>query len=676
MKIVRKKKMTLTEEQKQILQTAKNLKIGDILIINALAGCAKTTTLQKVAEDNPDSKFLYLAFNRNVVEEGQRKFPENTKVSTLHGFARGYTGRKDLIDLNMDLIGSILKSKIQDKNQYFKVFNSLKAYEKFCNSAPSIDELDDLRDLIREELTKDLEKKPNIKNMGWVIEQRLKGVDNVSQIHSSIVNSEFTTFATFLKEFVETADRREFNYDFIVLDESQDVSKLLAKFIISITRFRKYKIIIVGDSNQKIYGFLGNTDLGKSIKSLYGDHVTTKNLTQSFRFRSGSEIEYLSNQILKLRDTEIFGAKQEPATKNIEAYISRSTFPLLAMAIYQIVNKEDYYLYGGIKNFPIDEIRDIYNLYSHTEYIKSRYPEFKLLEDEAKLRFLDENRDRFMKFPRIKTKSLKPFTSFLDLQIFASNKAIAELENSIYISIFIEKKGKEFENISSDIKHDVDKFFFLIEQSSDENSNIVLSTIHKTKGLEFKKVVILKSLSVIYDYENDKWTIKEPQNGQILGLEKIGLELDDSKISITSNRELTKLLNRFDKREGNLFFKDSSQDELEHEKPKIDIRPLISTIKDELILNIFTKNIKEEYNILYVAITRAIENIQISNIHYIKTLEFINFLNRNKREIQKIAKGEKSKLLIKIDRKADNLGIVYNYSFISKNTLFEFLPHL
>jgi hypothetical protein len=54
----------------------------------AVAGAGKTTTLRLMAESAP-KRLLYLAFNRSVKEEAERKFPKNVEVKTLHGLAFG-----------------------------------------------------------------------------------------------------------------------------------------------------------------------------------------------------------------------------------------------------------------------------------------------------------------------------------------------------------------------------------------------------------------------------------------------------------------------------------------------------------------------------------------------------------------------------------------------------------
>ncbi len=78
--------MQLTSEQLNILSTNENL------VINAVAGSGKTTTLIEYAKTrNAGSKILYLAFNRSVKLEAEQKFAAagvtNVKVETAHSLA-------------------------------------------------------------------------------------------------------------------------------------------------------------------------------------------------------------------------------------------------------------------------------------------------------------------------------------------------------------------------------------------------------------------------------------------------------------------------------------------------------------------------------------------------------------------------------------------------------------
>src|ERR1700741_1224147 len=78
--------MLLTQEQINIINSTGNIKI------NAVAGSGKTTTIIEYAKTRPpESKILYLAFNRSVKLEAVKKFAEkkltNVQVETAHSLA-------------------------------------------------------------------------------------------------------------------------------------------------------------------------------------------------------------------------------------------------------------------------------------------------------------------------------------------------------------------------------------------------------------------------------------------------------------------------------------------------------------------------------------------------------------------------------------------------------------
>ena len=80
---------TLTAEQIAIIEST-----GDI-VINAVAGSGKTTTIIEYAASRPKkSRILYLAFNKSVKLEAVRKFEErnlkNVTVETAHSLAYRY----------------------------------------------------------------------------------------------------------------------------------------------------------------------------------------------------------------------------------------------------------------------------------------------------------------------------------------------------------------------------------------------------------------------------------------------------------------------------------------------------------------------------------------------------------------------------------------------------------
>ena len=64
------------------------------LIVLSASGTGKTTTLVKYAEQRPHLRFLYVAFNKSVASEAQRRFPANVVCKTVHSMAYADVGRR------------------------------------------------------------------------------------------------------------------------------------------------------------------------------------------------------------------------------------------------------------------------------------------------------------------------------------------------------------------------------------------------------------------------------------------------------------------------------------------------------------------------------------------------------------------------------------------------------
>lgn len=133
--------MQLTAEQEAIIQSKGNLRI------NAVAGSGKTTTLVVYAKSQAaNSRILYLAFNRSVKLEAQRKFADaglpNVRVETAHSLAyryiinsHGYTVKGDgykLYDL-AEILG--LANAADAAAAYVLTAHVARFAAYFCNSA-------------------------------------------------------------------------------------------------------------------------------------------------------------------------------------------------------------------------------------------------------------------------------------------------------------------------------------------------------------------------------------------------------------------------------------------------------------------------------------------------------------------------------------------------------------
>lgn len=74
--------LTLTPEQQAIVSESRT---PDSLMISAMAGCAKTTTLEMLSKHLPLRPSLALAFNVKIKKEMEKRFPKHFEIKTMNG---------------------------------------------------------------------------------------------------------------------------------------------------------------------------------------------------------------------------------------------------------------------------------------------------------------------------------------------------------------------------------------------------------------------------------------------------------------------------------------------------------------------------------------------------------------------------------------------------------------
>src|SRR5438132_1178961 len=106
--------MTPTQEQQAIINAATTTQ--DNLLISALAGAAKTSTLVMVAQALPKVQMLCLAFNKRIAEEMTARLPMNCEARTLN--ALGHRAWSDTIgrqcQVKTDKSYNLLRAEIED----------------------------------------------------------------------------------------------------------------------------------------------------------------------------------------------------------------------------------------------------------------------------------------------------------------------------------------------------------------------------------------------------------------------------------------------------------------------------------------------------------------------------------------------------------------------------------
>jgi UvrD/REP helicase N-terminal domain/UvrD-like helicase C-terminal domain len=259
---------------------------GETMVIDALAGTGKTSTLMLLASDTK-ARGQYLAFNKAIVADVERKLPDTCAARTAHSLAYGVVGKHfrhrlngprirseeiaailDIRDICVTYAGeekrleaSFLAGQVMDALSNFCKTDHERPTEKHFSYIKGVDLPDDQgnrtwtnNDRLRGYLFPRLEK-------AWADVQNIDGHLRYNHEH-------------YLKVW-QLRDPK-IPADYVMFDEAQDASPVMAAIVAAQTHAQ---CVYVGDARQAIYGWNGAIDAMEGFES---EHRST--LSQSFRF--------------------------------------------------------------------------------------------------------------------------------------------------------------------------------------------------------------------------------------------------------------------------------------------------------------------------------------------------------------------------------------------------------
>lgn len=268
--------MTPTSEQQAILDAAKTT--TDNILISALAGSAKTTTLEMIAKALTAEPILSIAFNKKIADEMASRLPPHVVAKTINALGHG---------IWYNAIGKRLVINTKKNYETWKeVFDTLPGPQKrdipFAEILQSISRAKNMgyippshvyaaRSLVtKEQFAESFEEEPD---PYWL--ELIDVVMNKSIAEAYRGNIDFDDQVYCSALLGGTFPR----YPLVLVDEAQDLSLLNHAFIRKLVAKR---IIAVGDRNQAIYAFRGA--LSDSMDQLArAFSMTEKTLTISFR---------------------------------------------------------------------------------------------------------------------------------------------------------------------------------------------------------------------------------------------------------------------------------------------------------------------------------------------------------------------------------------------------------
>ncbi|MGW4950629.1 UvrD-helicase domain-containing protein [Streptomyces parvulus] len=280
---------------------------GTDLVLQAGAGCGKSSTLKMIAKADPRASMLYVAYNKSIATDAARSFPANASCSTAHSLAFRAIGKEyahrlsgprqtaykaaQLLGISSTIgpgvpritgdLGDVVAMPSKRIMRY-----ALETITNWCYSAH--DEI----------AARHIPRKPNLKlpaTIGQIAElvlpvaraawrdlRKRDGVLKFAHDH-------------YLKMW--QLGGPTLAADVVLLDEAQDTNDVVAAVIQGQEHAQR---IVVGDSAQQIYEWRGANDALAKFEAA-GAQVRT--LSQSFRF--GPAIAEAANAWLYVIGTDL-----------------------------------------------------------------------------------------------------------------------------------------------------------------------------------------------------------------------------------------------------------------------------------------------------------------------------------------------------------------------------------
>lgn len=318
---------------------------GKRLVVGAFAGTGKTTTLRRFAEQNPDERMLYIAYNRAIRDEAEQKFPYHVTCKTSHQLAYAATGRFFASRLVSNLKVTDVARALNSKNWRMAgaVLYTLNHF--ICSADEQITAIH----------APDEEELPDTERAQAVTaSQRLWLMMTARQGDFPV------THDTYLKLYQLSRPDLSSRYSTLLFDEAQDANPVTSAIVLS----QRCRVVLVGDRHQQIYRFRGADNAMDTPQLEHADRLW---LTNSFRF--GPEVANVANRLLALKGEthKVTGKGPQdrvvdmlPRTCGHRVVLHRTVCGVISTALnYSLAGKKVYWV-GGMESYRVEELLDLY----------------------------------------------------------------------------------------------------------------------------------------------------------------------------------------------------------------------------------------------------------------------------------------------------------------------------
>ena len=480
--------MKYSDEQIAIFEFAKNGLPN--LIVQAVAGAGKTTTLVECANRmDEDKKILLLAHNRSTRDTLRERIGNkpNVKVYTLHGLAwRLFTEHfefnpvidddkyRKYINQNIEAIGS-------------ELYKELSGPSKMMYKANVFDLINKARHNLKQserEISKLAKKKYGLRlvaDEAHMVANILKwGMENIEVVDYQDLLWFPSEFGYFTKRYLA---------DIIMLDEAQDAS-IAQQDVVSRCFKRNTRLFAFGDKDQTINSWCGSdTEAFEHLKDSSVFRRDAKELPLTTNYRCGTRIieyakQYTNNNIRAREGAQEGEIRHEASLQELQngdMVLCRNTAPLMEVYRQGVALGQKMYFRGEELGKNLKIAADCANGETVSNIIYNMKKRLIATWD-----FLTKEYD------------LDPRETMTDSRIITLLDTIKTMES---LPKTVEKRS------------DLDKF--VNDIFSDEGKEgIQLSTIHRAKGLEADNVFIICPSLIPSRLAVMEWEIEEEKHLQ------------------------------------------------------------------------------------------------------------------------------------------------------------------
>lgn len=482
-----------TQDQKNVYDCT--LATLDDIAVDATAGSGKTTTIVEAVGMIPYGKrAIFVAFNKSIVTTLKDRLPPGVECNTMHS-----VGCRAIFSYFQDYSGQKLNKVDDDKCRNLIVpycdKEGRKPKEKWALAYSCVEIMSKARATMCERNKEAMMKMCDDYVLDATEEQItivLKALARLDEYNSDRDRNHIVIdFQDMIEIPVKYKWIRMSQYDYVFVDEIQDLSELDHLFIDRLVKPITGRRIGVGDPNQSIYGFRGSNP--RSFDHFVNKRKTIRlPLSTSFRcskavVKEAQKIYPVIQPYSEAKEGRVWKAKHIDDVREGDFVLCRNNRPLIDV-FFQLVAK-------GIKAYVKgrDIERGLLNLLARID---------SSAECEEVRQRLDDiliEKERELQAKGIKKVSLHPRYCALDDKVSVLKLLFTKFKYVHEVEMFI---GDVFDN--------------------DDREGVCLMTIHKAKGLENDRVFIIER------YDNiklipSKWATTKDQLTQEKNLQFVAV---------------------------------------------------------------------------------------------------------------------------------------------------------